>query len=70
LIDSLRLEIVDVTGPDARRAFAAFTRFGKGVGGPLNLGDCFAYALAEQEGEGLLYKGADFSRTDIKSALG
>jgi hypothetical protein len=31
----------------------------------LNLGDCFAYALAKETGEPLLYKGDDFSRTDI-----
>jgi ribonuclease VapC len=35
---------------------------------PLNLGDCFAYALAKATGEPLLYQGADFSRTDIEAA--
>ena len=34
----------------------------------LNLGDCFAYALAKEIGEPLLYKGNDFSRTDITVA--
>ena len=33
------------------------------------MGDCFAYALAAREGDGLLYKGNDFTRTDVKSAL-
>ena len=44
----------------------AWRRFGKGrhVAG-LNLGDCFAYALARITGEPLLFKGADFANTDI-----
>lgn len=51
-------------------ARAAFLRFGKGTGaGVLNFGDCFAYALAKSTGEPLLFKGDDFSRTDIRSAL-
>ena len=42
-------------------------RFGKGSGHPaqLNLGDCFAYAMAKQHGVPLLYKGDDFSQTDL-----
>jgi len=36
----------------------------------LNLGDCFAYALAKVTREPLLYKGDDFARTDLPSALG
>ena len=36
---------------------------------PLNLGDCFAYALAAEQGDGLLFKGDDFPRTDVPSAL-
>jgi uncharacterized protein with PIN domain len=35
----------------------------------LDPGDCFAYALAEQEGDGLLFKGNDLPKTDVKSAL-
>jgi ribonuclease VapC len=47
----------------ARRAFR---RFGKGRHpAGLNLGDCFPYALARLTGEPLLFKGADFSQTDI-----
>ena len=34
----------------------------------LNFGDCFAYALAEITGESLLYKGEDFTRTDVETA--
>jgi ribonuclease VapC len=48
-------------------ALAAFERFGRGTGHPaqLNLGDCFAYAAAKKHGVKLLYKGDDFSRTDL-----
>ena len=35
----------------------------------LNFGDCFAYALARSRGEPLLFKGDDFSKTDVKAAL-
>jgi ribonuclease VapC len=48
----------------------AFHDFGKGRHpAALNYGDCFAYALAKTTGEPLLFKGADFGKTDIVSAL-
>ncbi|NGO50133.1 PIN domain-containing protein [Allomesorhizobium camelthorni] len=49
-------------------AVEAFTRFGKGRGHPaqLNLADCLSYACAKSRGVPLLYKGNDFSRTDLK----
>jgi ribonuclease VapC len=52
----------------ARIARAAYRRFGRGSGHParLNLGDCFAYALARDLGEPLVFKGADFALTDIE----
>jgi len=48
-------------------AIDAHALFGKGTGHParLNLGDCFAYAIAKQHGVPLLYKGDDFSQTDL-----
>jgi ribonuclease VapC len=54
----------------AHVALEAFARFGKGRGHParLNLGDCFLYAQAKVGGALLLYKGEDFSKTDIESA--
>jgi ribonuclease VapC len=56
---------VDVRQADAARY--AYSRFGKGrhVAG-LNYGDCFAYALARTRGERLLYKGDDFTHTDVE----
>ena len=51
-------------------AHRAWRRFGKGRHpAGLNFGDCFAYALAEATGEPLLYKGEDFSQTDIPAAM-
>lgn len=54
----------------AADALAAYLQYGKGVHrAGLNMGDCFAYALAKELGAPLLYKGDDFPFTDIKSAL-
>jgi len=52
-------------------ALDAYTRYGKGMGHPaqLNFGDCFSYALAKALNAPLLYKGDDFSKTDVRSAL-
>jgi ribonuclease VapC len=51
-------------------ALEAFRRFGKGRHqAGLNIGDCFAYTAAKATGEKLLFKGDDFSRTDIPAAL-
>jgi ribonuclease VapC len=59
-----------VTEEHAQLARDAYVRFGKGRHrAGLNFGDCFAYALAKASGEPLLYKGEDFGRTDIVSAL-
>ena len=52
-----------MTAEQARIARQAYRDFGKGSGHPakLNFGDCFAYALAMERGEPLLYKGDDFA---------
>lgn len=68
LLNALGVQVKSIGADDARVAYEAFARYGKGVGGPLNLGDCFAYALAQAEGDGLLFKGDDFARTDLKPA--
>jgi ribonuclease VapC len=54
----------------AHVALEAFARYGKGRGHParLNLGDCFMYAQAKVSDASLLFKGQDFSKTDIESA--
>ena len=60
-----------VTEAQARIAREAYRDFGKGSGHPaqLNFGDCFAYALARDAQEPLLFKGNDFVHTDVSSAL-
>jgi ribonuclease VapC len=66
LFDVLRLNVEPVTVEDAHRARAAYTDYGRGHHpARLNYGDCFAYALAKRHGEPLLFKGSDFSQTDI-----
>jgi len=58
------------TVEQAHLARQAFHDFGKGRhAAALNFGDCFAYALAKITGEPLLFKGDDFKKTDIVSAL-
>lgn len=70
LIDTLGVEIVPVTAAVSRRIAAAYARWGKGVHpAGLNFGDCFAYALAQENACALLYVGDDFARTDVRSAL-
>lgn len=74
LDDLLRLPVFETVSPDPAQtdaAYAAFVAYGKGSGHPaaLNFGDIFSYALAKVRGAPLLYKGDDFSQTDIVSAL-
>jgi ribonuclease VapC len=69
LMHELDLDVALVGKDEALLAYRAFANFGKGNGGPLNLGDCFAYALAQIEGDGLLFKGDDFPKTDVKPAI-
>ena len=66
-----RLVIESVTAAQARIAREAYRDFGKASGHPagLNLGDCFAYALAKEMNEPILFKGEDFGKTDLASAL-
>lgn len=65
-IERARIEVVEVDLEQGSLARHAFRQFGKGRhAAGLNYGDCFAYALAMALGQPLLYKGADFSRTDV-----
>jgi ribonuclease VapC len=65
------ITIEPVTERQARIAREAYRDFGRGSGHParLNFGDCFAYALARDLGEPLLFKGDDFRHTDVRSAI-
>ena len=62
---------VPITDQEAHTALAAFSRYGKGRGHPaqLNLGDCFAYAVAKNYQTALLFKGEDFDKTDLRPAV-
>lgn len=65
-----RAEIVPVDARMAQLAFAAWLRFGKGRHpAALNFGDCFSYALAKLRDEPLLFKGDDFSKTDLMTGM-
>ena len=61
------IRAVSITEREAETALAAFSRYGKGRGHPaqLNLGDCFAYAVAKNHRATLLFKGDDFNQTDL-----
>ena len=68
-LQSFGLTLVAVTPEQARIADRALLTFGKGRHpAKLNLGDCFAYALAKSLDAPLLFKGEDFARTDIVPA--
>lgn len=70
-VEAAELTVEPVTARQVAVARAAYRDFGRGSGHParLNFGDCFAYALAKDAGEPLLYKGDDFNHTDLKAAL-
>lgn len=63
-----QIGIEPVTVQQARLARQAYREFGKGRHrAGLNFGDCFAYALAKDKSEPLLFKGDDFRRTDVEA---
>ena len=60
------LEVIALQTPEAIAALEAHARYGKGRHpAKLNMGDCFSYAVAKLRGMPLLYKGGDFSQTDL-----
>lgn len=68
-MDLAAITLEPVTIAQTRIARRAYVEFGKGRHpASLNFGDCFAYALAKERDLPLLYKGNDFSRTDLKAA--
>ena len=70
LIHRARIEIIAMNADQAGLARAAWRRYGKGNHpAALNIGDCCAYALSKYSGEPLLFKGNDFSWTDIKPVV-
>ena len=67
---NVQIELVPVSVSQAAIARHAWRVFGRGVHpARLNYGDCFAYALAKETREPLLFKGDDFAQTDVEPAL-
>jgi ribonuclease VapC len=71
LMHRARIEMIPLNGDQVELALTAWRKYGKGNHpAGLNIGDCCAYALAKYSGEPLLFKGKDFSRTDIRPVIG
>jgi len=67
-LELMEITVVPVPPEAARIALEAFDRYGKGRHpARLNFGDCFAYACARHLAEPLMFKGADFTQTDIEA---
>ena len=67
-LQKIGVHIIAVEPEHAEQARLAWRRFGKGRHpASLNFGDCFSYALAKMSRQPLLFKGNDFSRTDIEA---
>lgn len=70
LLHTANITAVAFTVDHYRVAREAYRRFGKGRHpAALNYGDCFSYALSRASGEPLLFKGDDFSKTDVVPAI-
>ncbi|GAA2183874.1 type II toxin-antitoxin system VapC family toxin [Brooklawnia cerclae] len=70
LLSQISAAVVEFDHAQAALAAAAWRRFGKGRHpAALNFGDCFSYALSKHLGVPLLFKGNDFSLTDVVSAM-
>jgi ribonuclease VapC len=66
LLHTMKAQIEPVTEDQASIGRLAYRRYGKGHhAAALNFGDCFSYALAHISGQPLLFKGGDFSQTDL-----
>lgn len=68
LLADCEIEVIAFDEAQVRAAAAAFDRFGKGIHSKarLNLADCAAYALAATMNAPLLFKGDDFTATDVR----
>jgi ribonuclease VapC len=68
LLDRAKIEIVPLTVEQLEIARSAWRKYGRGRHpAGLNIGDCCSYALSKCSGEPLLFKGSDFSQTDIET---
>lgn len=69
-LEATNIRVVAISSDAGTVALSAHARFGRGRGHPakLNMGDCFAYAMAKTHAVPLLFKGNDFPHTDIEQA--
>lgn len=69
-VDRASIAVLDVPADLLNDVLETYSRYGKGTGhrARLNFGDCFSYAFAKRLGKPLLFKGDDFSKTDIEVA--
>ena len=67
LIDALAIELAAFDRTQLLHAFKGFQTFGKGMNSAakLNFGDCFVYGLTKSLNANLIFKGSDFSETDV-----
>jgi len=67
-IEGIEAKPTPITNGIGNKAIEAMAKYGKAVGhkADLNMGDCYAYACAKAYRVPLLYKGDDFSKTDLK----
>jgi ribonuclease VapC len=67
LLDHYNAKVLPLEPQDATAAAVAYDLYGRGSDSraKLNMGDCFAYAMAKRLGARLLYKGDDFAHTDL-----
>jgi ribonuclease VapC len=69
-LNQAKLEVVPVDSDQIDIARVAWRKYGRGRHpAGLNFGDCFAYALAKAMGETILFKGDDFTHTDLSPAI-
>jgi len=66
-LDVLKVQTIPITPEIGKSALQAYAKYGKGMGHPaqLNLADVFSYACAKNYSVPLLYKGNDFTHTDL-----
>lgn len=70
LLTEAQIVVGSITPEIGEAAITAFDRFGKGRNpAALNMGDCYSYALAKTLRVPILFKGNDFARTDLESAV-
>lgn len=70
MLESMPVVVIPVDEAMSRKVADTYDRWGRGIHpAALNMGDCYAYALAQDMGLPLLYVGDDFTQTDVRPAV-